>query len=111
MNRHFVNGALQLSNGAQIEFCSDDQEVKAVAKRLDLYSQMVAGLGLEGADRGAAGLRRDGDSLIAILAWQGFADNHSNGWMSVKVTPVCDENCLLLEEFARVAIGALGPTH
>lgn len=111
MNRHFVNGTLQLSNGAQIEFCSDEQDVKSTAERLDLYDQMVAGLGREGSDRGAAGLRRDGNSLVAILAWQGFADARSNGWMSVRVTPVSDENCLLLEEFARVAIGALGPSH
>lgn len=106
MNSLFVNSGLQLENGARVEFCHDNEVVQAAAKRLGLYPQIIKALRREVSDRGAAALSCDGDSLIAIVVWEGFADASSNGWMSVRVTPVSDENGLWLEQFARTVIGA-----
>ena len=43
------------------------------------------------AQRGAAVLTRDGDRLLAIVAWAGFASEEDNGWASLSVTPACNE--------------------
>ena len=43
------------------------------------------------AQRGAAALTRDGDRLLAIAAWAGFASEEDNGWASLSVTPTCNE--------------------
>jgi hypothetical protein len=109
MDSHFVKGGLQLDNGARVEFCHANDAVQASAKRLGLYPQLIKALRRKVPERGAAALSCDGGSMIAILAWEGFADASRNGWMSVRAAPVSEETGLWLEQFARMAIGAGAP--
>ena len=111
MNSPFVKGGLRLRTGARVKFCHDDCEVQATARRLGVYAQIIEQLERDVPERGAAALSCEGDSLVAILAWDGFADASRNGWLAARVTPISDENGRWLEQFARLAIGAGAVSH
>lgn len=106
MNSLHVKGGLRLRTGARVEFCHDNCAVQAMARRLSVYAQIVEQLQRDVPERGAAALSCDGDALVAILAWEGFADASRNGWLAARVAPISDENGRWLEQFARTAIGA-----
>ena len=80
----------------------DDARAKAEALRLGLLPSITAALRKhEGRQRCASGLVRDGDRLVAIIAWQGFASEKDNGWISVTATPACEKTADKLVELAR----------
>ncbi|MEA3212343.1 MAG: hypothetical protein QOE70_5400 [Chthoniobacter sp.] len=68
----------------------DDASVKAEAQRLGVLTALNTQLNARAGQRAAAALARDGDRLVAILAWAGFESNVDNGWASLAVTPACD---------------------
>ena len=55
-----------------------DAEVKAHAFRLGLYSVVSEALQWRSGQRAAAGLQRDGDWLVAIVALAGFKEEKDN---------------------------------
>jgi hypothetical protein len=82
---------LLLPAGHRVLRNDDDASVKAEALRLGLLPTLSAELNKRRGQRGAAALARDGDRLVAILAWAGFASETDNGWTSLSVTPGCEE--------------------
>ncbi len=106
MNSPSVSGVMQMPNGARVCRCGNDAEVKALAVRLGVYAQISAGLRRKVSTPGSAALCRDGDALVAIMAWRGFANPRENGWLALTVTPASEENAMLLGALARAAVGS-----
>ena len=96
---HAVN-EVHLPGGYRVVGNHDDTSVKAEALRLGVLSALSAELRKTTGQRGAVVLARDGDRLVAIAAWAGFASAVENGWASVSVTPVCEETAAWLVAIA-----------
>jgi hypothetical protein len=107
-----VNRPMLLPGGLVVRQCNDDAAVKALAIRLGVYPQIVAGM-RSGLPRPAsAALCRDGDTLHAILLLSGWADPKDNGWVALSATPACEQGQVFLERFVRTAIaGSTGRTE
>lgn len=97
----FVKGGVRLPNGSWVSRCGDDTAVKALAVRLGVYAQVSAGLRRDVATPGSAALCCDGDALVAIMAWRGFASAKDNGWLALRVAPASEENAGWLAHFWR----------
>jgi len=106
MDSHFVKGGVRLPNGSWVSRCGDDTAVKALAVRLGVYAQVSAGLRRDVATPGSAALCCDGDALVAIMAWRGFASAKDNGWLALRVVPASEENAGWLEALALAAVGS-----
>lgn len=106
MNSPSVSGVMLMPNGARVCRCGNDAEVKALAVRLGVYAQISAGLRRKVSTPGSAALCRDGDALVAIMAWRGFANPRENGWLALTVTPASEENALWLAGMAKAAVGS-----
>jgi len=106
MSRPSSSGFLLLPPGARVCRCADDAKVKALAIRLGVYAQISAGLRRKVPTPGSAALCRDGDALVAIMAWRGFANARENGWLAFTVTPASGANALWLEALALAAVGS-----
>ena len=102
-----------LSGGTVVRRCEDDAEVKALAIRLGVYSQITAGLRKMGhAKRPAsAALCRDGNTLHAIVLLSGWADPKDNGWVAMSASPASRDSAAFLERFARTAISGNANTR
>ena len=86
----------------------DDDEVlaKAEALRLGLLPELMAQLRSRTGQRGAAGLARDGDRLVAVVVWAGFAAESDNGWITLTATPACEKTADWLVRIAHTLIDA-----
>lgn len=82
---------LILPSGAHVVRGDDDATAKAEALRLGLLPAVCAALRKHAGSRGAAGIARDGDRLVAVIAWDGFESAEDNGWASLSITPACEE--------------------
>lgn len=97
-----------LPGGHRVVGSDDDAAVKAEALRLGLLPALSAALKKRTGQRGAAALARDGDRLVAIIAWAGFPSDADNGWASLSVTPACEETSTWLVAVAHRMIDATG---
>jgi hypothetical protein len=93
-----------LPGGLVVRQCNDDAKVKALAIRLGVYAQIVAGMRQDVARPACAAMCRDGDSLYAILLLSGWDDPKDNGWVALTATPACEQAVIVLERFVRTAV-------
>lgn len=94
--------ALTLPTGERIVSEEDDAKAKADALRLGLLPKIEASLRrYEGRSRCAAAIVHDGNRMVAIIAWRGFASAIDNGWVSVSASPPTLIAAVYLERLAR----------
>ncbi len=91
--------------GIELRQCIDDAEVKALAIRLGVYSQILAGVRL---NRTSAAICRDGNTLYAVVLISGCDDPKDNGWVALSTSPAGPEEVDLL---VRVVRAIVAPTH
>ena len=89
----------------------DTAAAKVEALRLGLLPGIMAELRRRSGTRGAAGIARDGDRLVAVIAWEGFKHASDNGWITLTVTPACQKTANWLMAVARTLIDATGPAR
>lgn len=78
-------------DGTRLVRNDDDAAAKAEALRLGLLPALSAQLRQRTGKRGAAGIARDGDRLVAIIVWAGFESASDNGWITLALTPACEK--------------------
>ena len=96
---------MEFSDGCRLHWNFDDANAKAVAVRLNLLQAIREKLGKVDCERGAAGIRRDGDRFVAVLAWDGFENPSVNRWITVSATPPGEAAVDLLLFLIRQMIG------
>jgi len=92
-------------DGIALHQCNDDGEVKALAIRLGVYAQILAGVRQ---NTTSAALCRDGNTLYAIVLVTGWNDPKDNGWVALSTAPAGPEELNLL---VRVVHGVVAPTQ
>ena len=90
MNNNGVN-LLIFPDGTRLVRNDDEAAAKAEALRLGLLPDLSAQLRQRKGQRGAAGIARDGDRLVAIVVWAGFEAASDNGWITLTITPACEK--------------------
>ena len=80
-----------LPGGERIVSDEDDVRVQADALRLGVLEQIAAAIRNGDGERGASVLTRDGNRIVAIIRWAGFAKASNNGWASMAVTPASEK--------------------
>ena len=95
-----------LPGGERIVLDEDDARVQATALRLGVIEKVSAEINKCTGQRGVSVLMRDGDRLVAVVAWTGFDDPTKNGWASVSITPANEKTAGWLVNAARRIIGA-----
>ena len=93
-------------DGRRLVRNQDDATAKAEALRLGLFPGMVAELGKRSGQRGVAGLARDGDRIVAVIVWAGFAAASDNGWGTLSISPATEETAGWLSAVAHRIVGA-----
>jgi len=100
--------SLVLPNGAVLLKDMDDDRSKATAINLGLYPRIVEGLESIEGPCGAAGIQRNGDWLVAVLAWERCSGG--NGWATVSISPFNDETAAFLVRLTKALVrGPEGP--
>jgi len=94
--------SLVLPNGAVLLKDMDDDRSKATAVDLGLYPYILAALKSTDGPCGAAAIQRNGDWLVAVLAWERC--NAGNGWATLSMTPANDETVAFLTRLSRVLV-------
>jgi hypothetical protein len=90
-----------LPGGGRLVRSEDEAKVKAEALRLGILPEVSAVLKQHrGRPHVAAGIRQEGNRIVAIIAWAGFDAAADNGWMSLTATPACDKTASLLLKIA-----------
>ena len=79
-----------LPGGERIVTDADDTSAKAAALRLGMLSALEASLRKHEGQRCASAIARDGNRMVAIIAWAGFPSASENGWVSLTATPACE---------------------
>jgi len=110
MNKHGVN-LLVCPSGASVSIDHDDLHARVAALKIGLLPGIQADLRQSTAPRAAVGIGRDGNQMTAVIAWAGFALEHINGWITVSISPICQENTEWLIASARILIGGGGPAR
>ena len=64
--------------------------MQAEALRLGVIEQIAAAARNGNGQRGASVVTRDGNRMVAIIRWAGFAKASGNGWASMAISPVLD---------------------
>src|SRR2546430_508516 len=95
-----------LPGGERIISDEDDARVQAEALRLGVIEQVSTAIRNGTGQRGASVITRDGDRLVAIIRWAGFAKASNNGWASMSVTPACDKTAGWLMDAVNILIDA-----
>lgn len=80
----------ELPGGERIVTNADDASAKAEALRLGMLSALEASLRKHEGQRCASAIARDGNRIVAIIAWAGFTAASENGWVSMSATPACE---------------------
>jgi len=78
-------------DGERLVTNADDASAKAEALRLGMLSALEAALRKHDGQRCASAIARDGNRIVAIIAWAGFAAASENGWVSITATPACEK--------------------
>lgn len=81
----------EMPGGERLVTNADDASAKAEALRLGMLSALEAALRKHEGQRCASAIARDGDRIVAIIAWAGFAEASENGWVSITATPACEK--------------------
>jgi hypothetical protein len=92
---------LMTPEGDPVVWNQDDATAKAEALRLGLLPALSKAVRKVSGSRVGVALGRDGDRLVAIVAWEGFASASENGWASLSVTPACDRTAAWLIQAAQ----------
>ncbi len=87
--------------------CHNTECAKARAQRLGLFTRIEADLNAQTGTRAAAGVGRDGEKHIAVVAWAGFANPLDNGWATLSITPASNENAAYLAIIVEQILWAL----
>ena len=106
-----MSRTMLMSGGTVLHHCDDDAEVKALAIRLGVYPQIMAGVRRNVARPASAALCRDGDALHAIVLLSGWDDPKDNGWTALSASPATPDGAALLERFVRTAISGAATTR
>ena len=77
-------------DGKRLTVDNDDTKAQAWAVKLGLMPGMTDLLARRSGQRGVAGFARDGERLVAVLAWAGFKSKEDNGWVTFLVSPAND---------------------
>ena len=83
-------------NGGRLVSNLNDTAAKSEALRLGLLPGMLEALGKRAGQRGVAGVARDGDRIVAIIAWEGFKSPSDNGWGSLSISPATEATASML---------------
>ena len=97
---------LMFSDGVRLVSELDDTAAKAEALRLGLLPGMLEVLAKRSGQRGVAGVARDGDRIVAIIAWEGFKSPTDNGWGSLAISPATEANAAWLSAVAHRIVQA-----
>lgn len=106
-----------MSDGVKVMMCptgerittdEDDARVQAEALRLGLIEQIAAATRNGNGQRGASVIARDGDHMVAIIRWVGFAKASSNGWASMAISPANEKTAGWLARAVNPLIDADG---
>lgn len=92
--------------GERIVSDEDDARVQVEALRLGVIEQLSAAIRNGNGQRGASVITRDGNRLVAIIRWAGFAKASNNGWASMSVTPANDKTAGWLMDAVNILIDA-----
>jgi hypothetical protein len=84
----------------------DEAAAKAEALRLGLLPELIVQLRSRTGQRGAAGIARDGDRIVAVVVWAGFKSASDNGWITLTATPACEKTADWLVRIAHTLIDA-----
>ena len=77
--------------GERVVTNADDTSAKAEALRLGMLSALEAALRKREGQRCASAITRDGNRIVAVIAWAGFPAASENGWVSLTATPACEK--------------------
>ena len=94
--------SLVLPNGAVLLKDMDDDRSKATAINLGMYPRIVEGLKSIEGPCGAAGIQRNGDWIVAALAWERCSGG--NGWATLSMSPVNDETVGFLVRLTKALV-------
>jgi len=97
---------LILPSGERLVRSDDEGSAKAQTLRLGLLPALCAQLRSRTGQRGAAGIAWDGDRIVAIVVWAGFASASDNGWITLTATPACEKTADWLVRIAHTLIDA-----
>lgn len=97
---------LKLPNGAVLRADHNDARARAEALRLGLLPGMMAQLNSRAGTHGVAGVARDGDKVVAVIAWAGFESPTDNGWGTLSISPATDDMAGWLAMLAHRIVGA-----
>jgi hypothetical protein len=97
---------LMLPGGTCIYQDTNDARAQSEALRLGLLPGMMAQLRKRSGQRGVAGLSRDGDRIVAIIAWAGFDAARDNGWATFSISPANEETAGFLSTMAHRMVDA-----
>ena len=99
-----------LPGGAVVRECHDDAEVKALAVRMGVYSEMMRMLPHDVPHPASAAFCRDGDTLHAIVLLSGWDEPKDNGWVALSASPANPGAAAALEHIVRrIFVGT--PAH
>jgi hypothetical protein len=93
--------ALRTPDGDPVVWNFDDAAAKADALRLGLLPALSKAVRKGSGSRVRVALGKDGDRLVAIIVWEGFARASENGWASLSVSPACDRTAMWLVQVAQ----------
>jgi hypothetical protein len=92
--------------GERIVSDEDDARVQAEALRLGVIEQVSGAIRTGTGQRGASVITRDGNRLVAIIRWAGFAKASNNGWASLSVSPANEKTAGWLMNAVNLLIDA-----
>jgi len=82
--------------GERFVIDEDNARAKAEALRLGVIEILSAELQKVTGSGAASVTMKDGDRLVMIVSWKGFASASENGWASVSVTPANEKTAAWL---------------
>lgn len=92
--------------GERIVIDEDDGRVQAEALRLGVIERIESATRNGSGQRGASVITRDGQRIVAIVRWAGFADASRNGWASVAISPANEKTAGWLVRAVKLLVGA-----
>jgi len=105
------NGVISLPNRGVMYRCNDNATAKAHALELGMYPHLTASLNRQTGRRSSACITYDDGAVIGVIVWEGFEEEHQNGWSALMIPGVCEENHRVMEALIRAVTGAAEPAR